>query len=1355
MKSKKIAKILGMGLSAGLVFALVGTIFAGPAAADQMKWTPVNTPSWADYVIFPDSDVLDYAVGGETGDTVYAVTGRLPAPLVANGNGSAAWSTDNVCLGDRSAMLIGGAQTGSDYAALVLYINGALTLPEVTEFVYTYYFESDSANPLYGGPHMCFYTHDPNDGETADITLYSGDAGPPPGLPADAGLHTQVVNGSTPGFFWYGSETTFGGLTEGLPNMYTLNDFQTTADFSSHVVDRIQIEYGWWGSGDASEPAYVSNITINGATGWAYIQESQLLKSEDGGVTWTNITAKALAAANLPAAGFASFTHVAVAGDDEDWVALAGVDTTGVPVVIASQDGGTNFSYTGAMTDGADTMGMVYDLAVSIEVSDIHNIAVAGIATTGGSVFRLKAGTWLSAAWEDTTDANYLGWDNGVTGATAGVVACAFSDNFDIDDTIVCLGINGIGAGLAYLQSGIWESTAGSWNSQAGFPNAAEIKSNGDTLMTGVYQRSVGLTLPADYDGSDPGARAVFLYVNAYNTSTNLVGGCVFRADNNALSPVCGPPGDPLLASIDVHGDADTGKLMIGEYIRWDNDAGDPGEPLRFNCCEGVRVWHTEELDFCCPQWDGACKDPSGPYMAVVTYTPDGEKAYATTSGALDMEYPGFGFFGGLGDESAFSVTRDDGVSFNQLSLIDTDIDYLADVAVCPDCSTIYLASVNYDDDYELCCDEETEIYPVCECDSVWRSYDDGDTWERVFHGDWVTGIRDTSDTWLLLRLPCDAIEDCCDQDPVSPSGTVYLGIYNSDEIFYSRDCGQCWNDPPATKLTITDFCVETENIVYVTDHDNGDFSMSTQYGRRWSDPVDTGLDTGHNITCCCDQGLIVIGPCYCGSIHKVAWSDDGGENWNLTDQLPSAGRNGAVHVACDPVCENIIYAAVDGVGIYRTDITDGAWTNINALPIDYTGIVMAREGTLYASTDELIVDDGDDTPLFTDCKGRDFIAPAAYDTDGTDDVYSGVARNLDPCVTACCGTEDWDYLLCGLSPSSGESDPWWPGEDFDMWPDGALRICGCLSTDTNSVLWAIDTDPYVVDHLSSYYQDGALWSYEDCAAKLGPELTSPEDGAVLDCEPCAGCDAANFTLKWERICIACSYDIQIMDEAGNIIVEWVDVDIVGDPPSLFVDGTMEVDSDVVAYVLECGNNYTWRVRMANTDCECVHSPWSETWSFTIAVGAADAIQLLAPVKGALDVPTESIGFSWTAVRNASSYSFVLSPNADLTGALVSQDLSGTAFNYAGPLDYSTAYYWQIIAWEDGTRLTTSAIGVFNTMAEPEEPTPPVEVTTTPAPVINIPPAEQITPIWIYAIIGIGAALAVVVIVLIVRTRRP
>jgi hypothetical protein len=238
-------------------------------------------------------------------------------------------------------------------------------------------------------------------------------------------------------------------------------------------------------------------------------------------------------------------------------------------------------------------------------------------------------------------------------------------------------------------------------------------------------------------------------------------------------------------------------------------------------------------------------------------------------------------------------------------------------------------------------------------------------------------------------------------------------------------------------------------------------------------------------------------------------------------------------------------------------------------------------------------------------------------------------------------------------------------------------------------------------------------------------------------------------------MCEACSYDIQIMDEDGNLIVEWVDEEITGDPPALYIDGTMEIDHDIMEYYLECGNTYTWQVREANTASECVHSPWSETWTFTIAVGAADAIKLLAPDSGAMDVPINSVAFSWSSVANADSYSFVLAPNANLTGALVSMDMGDTAYNFVGPLEFGKAYYWKVVAWKDGTILTTSNVGAFNTETAPVPSTPPVVVETTPAPVITIPPTQMITPTWIYAIIGIGAALAVVVIVLIVRTRRP
>ena len=81
MKSKRIAKILGVGLSVGLVFALIGAVFAAPAMAGEMKWTTVNTPDWGDNVITPGTDILDYDIGGD-GDIVFAI---LEVGCVASG----------------------------------------------------------------------------------------------------------------------------------------------------------------------------------------------------------------------------------------------------------------------------------------------------------------------------------------------------------------------------------------------------------------------------------------------------------------------------------------------------------------------------------------------------------------------------------------------------------------------------------------------------------------------------------------------------------------------------------------------------------------------------------------------------------------------------------------------------------------------------------------------------------------------------------------------------------------------------------------------------------------------------------------------------------------------------------------------------------------------------------------------------------------------------------------------------------------------------------------------------------------------------------------------------------------------
>jgi hypothetical protein len=618
----KISKILGIGLTAGLIFGLVGALFAAPVSADLMEWGIVNTPSWEDNVIVPGADIYDYAVGGEDGNTIYAV--------------GAIKGGDDGMVPDDSYLA---GVTGSFYIS-----SGSITVEAISSGV------ADFTGDLNGW--SCVIR--------GNFAMYLE-------LSWATGSGYALVSGQVTD-----DKMTFSGkLYLGSGSLPADGDYD--CDEEPICIEDNQIQ-------QTTIPIGYFTILNDGETTASVYYQPRLWKSTDGGVTWDDITAKIQAAANLPSPFFV-ITNVAVAPDDKDWLALGGHDMdfmTGPNLmVVASKDGGDNFAYTGDLHDTTnDTwFGSLRDMAISPEVDDIHNIALAG-----SSVFRLQAGTWLGGSWEDTSF--YNGWDSDVAyPPTWIVVALAFSPNFDIDDTIVCLGWDDTIIHYPYLQSGVWEASGGAWNDAAGFPQAVKITDDGDTLSLTVppdpsfnlpdERRSLGLALPADYDGSDPGARTVFAYVDAENLVTGLIGGYVFRIDNASVGPAFGPRGEPLLASIAFHGDADTGKMMVGTYVGWDQDLDEAIQP---DCCAGVAVYHTEELDPCCPAWEGSCKDPSGPFMALVSYTPDGDKAYATTSGFIvDYSYYGVipvalqGVSGGIGDESAFSVSLDDGVSFNQI----------------------------------------------------------------------------------------------------------------------------------------------------------------------------------------------------------------------------------------------------------------------------------------------------------------------------------------------------------------------------------------------------------------------------------------------------------------------------------------------------------------------------------------------------------------------------------------------------------------------------------------------------------------------------------------------------------------
>jgi hypothetical protein len=213
---------------------------------------------------------------------------------------------------------------------------------------------------------------------------------------------------------------------------------------------------------------------------------------------------------------------------------------------------------------------------------------------------------------------------------------------------------------------------------------------------------------------------------------------------------------------------------------------------------------------------------------------------------------------------------------------------------------------------------------------------------------------------------------------------------------------------------------------------------------------------------------------------------------------------------------------------------------------------------------------------------------------------------------------------------------------------------------------------------------------------------------------------------------------------------------------------------------------------------------------------APPTFNVVSPAIGSTTALT-NIPFAWAPVNGATSYTFVLSRNANMSSPVVTQVTTGTAYTYTGTLT-AGPYYWQVSASEGSKSVTgtfiaaappattatvtsTSTIPAVTTTIAPTttvhstivittvttnvtqtttQTTMPIVITTQPPQTIVIttitqPPvsitytlptpttlttqiveftSESITPAWIYVIIGIGAVLIIVVVVLVIRTRR-
>jgi len=698
--------------------------------------------------------------------------------------------------------------------------------------------------------------------------------------------------------------------------------------------------------------------------------------------------------------------------------------------------------------------------------------------------------------------------------------------------------------------------------------------------------------------------------------------------------------------------------------------------------------------------WDESEKDPTGDRLTYVIFYED--TALAAT----------------MGTECAVSMScgEEVGQYWNQISLIATDIDCV----VWGDHSPGYLS----DDSHTMFL--LTYSIPLSiPSQSVFRY--DGTYWERVF---------------------CSTIADA-DNPPafewveVSPdfltTNAVVVGNSNF-EVWRTLDAGCSWDKltfpcsprPYASAAVIID---EDTGIVggreYASPYDPMVYKTTRHGARPWDKyelpdvagtPLSLALEPGYE-----DPGSVLLGD----DLSQVFISEDGGETWDLVgDWTDVFDADEDAYVIFDPgyAINHIIYAAV-GDTIARCiidpdeDWADQEWEEINfgfygdPISLDVAhGIQAVGDTALYVTDDHEAVYQG---PIYYGGVLRS-LNPDAEDADDV------VFERIGP------GLLDYKTELNGLLLTTDVSDD------------------GCAE----NVLWSLDSNACE-----------NVWVYEDTLA-APVVLITPVEGQKL-------ATTREATLSWKELCGADCYEVSLYSYCAECPDEKLEVEICGDCASgdlIVVDDfviddldhrcldcvedTCIVVGDEYDEELEPGTTYYWKVRVCYDQPHL--SKWSEERSFTTALFAVDFDELCSPNCGSQDIILTP-NFAWEAVDGATGYEVQLATTETFTVGVVKGDTTVNAWVCPETLEYAATYYWRVRAEKDGI-YSDWTYCMFTTMAEPVPPTPPVEVVVPPAqpaPVINIPAAKMITPTWIYAIIGVGAALAIVVIALIVRTRRP
>lgn len=128
----------------------------------------------------------------------------------------------------------------------------------------------------------------------------------------------------------------------------------------------------------------------------------------------------------------------------------------------------------------------------------------------------------------------------------------------------------------------------------------------------------------------------------------------------------------------------------------------------------------------------------------------------------------------------------------------------------------------------------------------------------------------------------------------------------------------------------------------------------------------------------------------------------------------------------------------------------------------------------------------------------------------------------------------------------------------------------------------------------------------------------------------------------------------------------------------------------------------------------------------------------LAPADGSTGRSVKQISFLWTPAKEATKYQFILAEDAAMTQIVKEAEVTDINYDYDGPLDYNTIYFWRIMATEPASS-DWSATFSFQTETAPS---------TTEMP-------SQNSSLNIFIILGLAVAIAgISTLVILFLTKR-